>query len=125
MRRVGRVIAAVASVSILTGCSDHPGPHRTVTGFLIRQAGPVTLGKPRPPAPLPGTVVARNVNVAGEQFTATTGKSGRFQLSLPFGAYRLTGHSPKVMADGQQKLCTAEAIVHVPQRKPPSVIWVY
>ena len=82
-------VAAVVSVSILTSCSDKPGPHQTVTGLLVRVGGPA----PGSPVPLPGTVVARTP--AGGQFTTTTGKNGRFQLSLPPGAYRLTGHSPR------------------------------
>src|SRR5258707_7207774 len=97
MMRVCCVIAAaVASVSILVGCSGQSGPHHTVTGLLVRVGGPA----PGSPVPLPGTVVAWNA--AGEQFTNTTGKNGRFQLSLPPDTYRLTGHSPQVMGDGQQ-----------------------
>jgi hypothetical protein len=63
--------------------------------------------------PLPGTVVARNA--AGGQFTATTGKNGLFQLSLPLGTYRLTGHSP-LMQSGQMQ-CTAMRAVHVTKSK--------
>ncbi|HUY51114.1 MAG TPA: carboxypeptidase-like regulatory domain-containing protein [Streptosporangiaceae bacterium] len=70
--------------------------------------------------PLPGTVVARSA--AGEQFTTTTGKDGRFQLSLPPGTYELTGHSPQV-GDGQQ-LCRAERTVHVTMDEPVRDIWV-
>lgn len=119
MMRVCCVIAAaVASVSILTGCSGQSGPHQTVTGLLVRVGGPA----PGSPVPLPGTVVARNA--AGEQFTTTTGKDGRFQLSLAPGTYRLTGHSPQVMGDGQQLLCRAEQTVHVTRHKPVHNIWV-
>jgi hypothetical protein len=119
MRRVCCVIAvAVASVSILAGCSGQPGPHQTVTGLLVRVGGPA----PGSPVPLPGTVIARNT--AGEQFTTTTGNDGQFQLSLPPGTYRLTGHSPQVKGDGQQLLCRAERTVHVTRRKPVHNIWV-
>ena len=111
-------VAAVVSVSILTSCSDQPGPHQTVTGLLVRVGGPA----PGSPVPLPGTVVARTP--AGGQFTTTTGKNGRFQLSLPPGAYRLTGHSPQVMGDGQQELCSAARTIHVTRRVPLHNVWV-
>jgi hypothetical protein len=117
--RVRRVIAAaLASVPILAGCSGQSGPHQTVTGLLVRVGGPA----PGAPVPLPGTVVARTA--AGAQFAATTGKDGRFQLSLPPGTYRLTGHSPQVMGDGQQTLCRAARAVRVTRHKPVPHIWV-
>jgi hypothetical protein len=119
MRRVCCVIAAaVASVSILVGCSGQSGPHQTVTGLLVRVGGPA----PGSPVPLPGTVVARNA--AGGQFTTTTGNDGLFQLSLPLGTYRLTGHSPQVMVNNQQELCVATRAVHVTRRKSLHNIWV-
>ena len=111
MRKVCYVIAVViASISILTGCSSQPTDGRAVTGILVRVGGPA----PGSPVPLPGTVVARNA--AGGQFVATTSKNGRFQLSLPLGTYRLTGHSP-LMQSGQM-LCTAMRAVHVIKTKP-------
>lgn len=116
------VAAALASISILTGCSGRPGPRQTVTGLLIRVGGPATLSHPQNRLPLPGTVVAQNA--AGEQFTTTTGQNGRFQLSLPPGTYRLTGHSPQVMVNNQQMLCTAERTVHVTKRRSLRNIWV-
>lgn len=107
------IVAAVASILILTSCGHKPTYHRTVTGILVRVGGPA----PGSAVPLPGQVVARNV--AGQQFTATTGKDGRFQLSLPPGTYRLTGHSPLVTdGDGHQMLCTAMRTVHVTKSKP-------
>jgi hypothetical protein len=83
----------------------------------------VTLSHPQNRLPLPGTVIAQNV-AGGGVFTATTGNSGRFQLSLPPGTYRLTGHSPQVMADGQQELCSAGRTIHVTSRRPVRNIWV-
>ena len=113
MRRACSITAAaVVSVSILTGCSAEPSPHQSVTGLLVRVGGPA----PGSPVPLPGTVVARNV--AGGQFTTTTGNNGRFQLSLPPGTYRLTGHTPEVMGDGQQGLCFALQTINVTMRTP-------
>ena len=108
----------MTSVSILVGCSGQSDPHQTVTGLLVRVGGPA----PGSPVPLPGTVVAKNA--VGGQFTTTTGKDGRFQLSLPPGTYRLTGHSPQVMGDGQQSLCRAERTVQVIRHKPVHKIWV-
>jgi hypothetical protein len=123
MRRICYVIAAaVACVSILTGCSDQSGPRQTLMGLLIRVGGPATLSHPQNRVPLPGTVVARNT--AGEQFTTTAGKNGRFQLSLSPGTYRLTGHSPQVMVDNHQELCIAARPVHLTRRKPLRNIWV-
>jgi hypothetical protein len=112
------IAAAVASVSIWTGCTGQSGPHQAVTGLFVRVGGP----PPGSPVPLPGTVVARNA--AGGQFTTTTGKDGRFQLSLPPGTYRLTGHSPQLMGDSNQELCHAARIVHVTRHKPVHNIWV-
>jgi hypothetical protein len=46
----------------------------------------------------------------------------RFQLSLPLGTYRLTGHSPQVVADGHPMLCTGTRALDVTKNKPaPSV----
>jgi hypothetical protein len=113
--------AAVASVLILAGCGQSE-PHQTVTGLLIRVGGPLGPSRQQNRLPLPGTVVAQNVT--GGQFTATTGNNGRFQLSLPTGSYRLTGHSSQVMVDGQQELCSAGDTVHVTRRRPVHDIWV-
>ena len=107
MKKACRVAAvAVASISILSGCGGQPTYGQTVTGMLVRVGGPATLTGSPPPVPLPGTVVARDA--AGQQFTATTGKDGRFQLSLPPGTYWLTGHSPQVMVNNQK--CRAPLI---------------
>jgi hypothetical protein len=111
----------VASVFILAGCGQ-PEPHQTVTGLLIRVGGPLGPGQQQNRLPLPGTVVAQNV--AGGQVAATTGNNGRFRLSLPTGSYRLTGHSPQVMVDGQQELCSAAGTVQVTRRRPVQDIWV-
>jgi hypothetical protein len=116
------VAAAAAGISVLTGCSGQSGPRQTVTGLLIRVGGPVTASHPQNRLPLPGTVVARNA--AGGQFTTTTGKNGRFQLSLAPGTYRLTGHSPQVMVDNHQEMCFAARAVHVTMREPLHSIWV-
>jgi hypothetical protein len=120
MMRIGCVIAVVlAGLSILTGCGGGPSdPQRTVTGLLVRVGGPA----PGSPVPLPGTVVARNA--AGQQFTATTGKDGRFRLSLPLGTYRMTGHSPQVKSDGQQMICAAVRKVRLSHHAAPHSIRV-
>ena len=113
---------AVASISILGGCGGQSAYSQTVTGMLVRVGGPATLRGSPPSVPLPGTVVARSA--AGQQFTVTTGKDGRFQLSLPPGIYRLTGHSPQVMVNNQQMLCTADRTIHVTKRRSLRNIWV-
>jgi hypothetical protein len=91
---------AVASVSLLTGCSGQPSAHQNVTGLLVDGGTaflpvvpyPFPLEQaPRPNAPVPGAVVARNA--AGKQFAAATGADGQFLLSLPPGTYQLTGNS--------------------------------
>lgn len=112
------IVTAVASAAIVAGCGGRPDPHQAATGLLVRVGGPA----PGSPVPLPGTVVAQSV--AGDQFTTTTGNDGRFQLSLPPGTYRLTGHSPQVMGDGRQMLCRAARPVRVTRHKPAHGIWV-
>jgi hypothetical protein len=118
MKRVGCVIGAAAlSISILSSCSRPSSPHQTVTGMLVRVGGIATLETAQP-LPLLGEVVARNA--AGQLFTAATGTNGRFELSLPLGAYRLTGHSPPVSGE----TCRATRSVRVTIRKPLHNIWV-
>jgi hypothetical protein len=122
MKMICCMVSLAASILILAACSGQAGPHQTVTGLLIRVGGPVTLSHPQNQVPLPGTVVARNAS--GGQFTTTTGNNGRFQLSLPPGTYRLTGHSAQVMVNNQQELCIATRTVRVTRRKPLHNIWV-
>ncbi|HTZ30012.1 MAG TPA: hypothetical protein VMC83_38815 [Streptosporangiaceae bacterium] len=93
-----------------------------MTGTLVRVGGPAGKSGPPPPLPLPGTIVARDA--AGQQFTATAGNDGRFELSLPPGTYRLTGHSPQVWVNNKEMLCTAQAAIHVTQRQALRKIWV-
>jgi hypothetical protein len=123
MRKACRVAVCVAAgASILAGCSGRAAGGQTVTGMLVRVGGPAGRSGPPPPLPLPGTVVVRNA--AGRQFTATAGKDGRFELSLPPGTYRLTGHSPQVWVNNQQMLCAAQAAIHVGKHRPARKIWV-
>ena len=110
--------AAAISILILSSCSGQSGPHQTVTGMLVRVGGPATLAASPKPVPLPGEVVARNTMC--QQFTAAIGKSGRFELSLPVGTYRLTGHSPQVSGE----TCRASRSVRVTTPKPLHNIWV-
>jgi hypothetical protein len=87
-----------------------------VTGVLVRTGGPAVIGRTQSAVPLPGEVVARNT--AGEQFTSPTGQNGRFQLSLPPGAYRLTGHSPQVWVNGSERQCTVvQTLEHIQDTK--------
>jgi hypothetical protein len=109
--------AAVISILILSSCSGRSGPHQTVTGMLVRVGGPAVTAPPKP-VRLPGEVVARDA--AGEQSTASIGNNGRFELSLPVGTYRLTGHSPQVPGE----TCRASRSVRVTTSKPLHNIWV-
>jgi hypothetical protein len=119
MKQVCCVIGAAAiSILILSSCSGQPSPHQTVAGILVRVGGPPTLAAPPKPVPLPGEVVARNA--MGQQFTAAIGNSGRFELSLPVGTYRLTGHSPQVSGE----TCSASQSVRVTTPRPLRNIWV-
>jgi hypothetical protein len=117
MKRACAIAVGVAvSVSVLAGCSGQPADGQTVTGMLVRVGGPATQTGPPPSLPLPGTIVARNA--AGQQFTATSGNDGRFELSLPPGRYRITGHSPQVWVNNQQMLCSAQNAIWVTKRRP-------
>lgn len=123
MRKARRLAAgAVASALILAGCAGQTAGGREVDGLLVRVGGPAAKSGSAPALPLPGTVVARNT--AGQQFTATAGNDGRFQLSLPPGTYRLTGHSPQVWVNNQQMLCTAQGAVRVTRHQPLHRVWV-
>lgn len=118
MKRVICVIGlAVVSILILSSCSDPSSPHQIVTGMLVRVGGIATLETAQP-LPLPGEIVA--LNAAAQQFTVATGTNGRFELSLPPGIYRLTGHSPPVSGE----TCRATRSVRVTTSKPVHNIWV-
>jgi len=82
----------------------------------------VLAGRPTPSVPVPGQVVARNA--AGERFTSTRGKDGRFRLSLPPGTYWLSGHSPEAWLNGQEVLCTAMQTLQVTKNRPTPTIKV-
>ncbi len=61
--------------------------------------------------PLPGHVIA--TSIAGQRFTVSTGKSGRFTMLLPPGIYHLTGYRPRVHVDNHMMRCIAEHPVQV------------
>ena len=88
-------------IAVLAGCGGNPGYQQAVPGMFVRVGGPA----PGSPFPLPGTITARAAT--GGTFTATAGRNGRFTLSLPPGAYRVTGRSP-LMQSGQM-ICAATA----------------
>jgi hypothetical protein len=116
LRRASTVV--VVALAFLAGCggpSAHQGgaaTYQSVTGMLVRVGGP----PPGSPVPLPGRVAANDA--AGHEFTAMAGRNGHFQLSLPAGTYRLTGHSPQVWSNGREMLCLAERSLHVAASKP-------
>ncbi len=103
-------------ISILVGCAGSPSDYQTVHGTFVRVGGPA----PGSPVSLPGTITARTST--GQTFTATTGRNGRFTLSLPPGSYHVTGRSP-LMQSGQM-ICAATADLRVTQGKPASPITV-
>src|SRR5690348_16872419 len=92
---------ASAGASPSNGLSGDPANQQAVTGALMRVGGPA----PGSPVPLPGTITARAAT--GRSFTATAGRNGRFRLSLPPGAYRVTGRSPLIQSG--QVACAAAA----------------
>lgn len=103
-------------IAVLASCSGSAGYHQTVTGRFVRVGGPA----PGSPVSLPGTITARAAT--GETFTARAGRDGRFTLSLPAGAYRVTGRSP-LMQSGQM-VCVATAELYVILGKPAGPVTV-
>lgn len=83
-----------------------------VPGVLVMVGGPA----PGVRLPLPGRIVA--TNTAGRRFAGTVGRSGRFTMWLPPGTYRLTGHSPRAQAGGQEMRCAAAQPVRARVGRP-------
>lgn len=98
-----------AGLPVLAGCGASagasPSHQQAVSGAFMRVGGPA----PGSPVPLPGTITARADT--GETFTATAGRNGRFRLSLPPGAYRVTGRSPLIQSG--HVACAAANDLHV------------
>jgi hypothetical protein len=115
MRRIFAAVLA-AGLAVLAGCTGSPASERTVTGTFVRVGGP----PPGAPFPLPGTITARSAT--GAMFTATTGSSGRFKLSLPPGTYHVTGRSP-LMQSGQM-VCFATKELRVSANAPAGSVTV-
>jgi hypothetical protein len=107
--RWSAIAVPAVGIWVLAGCGDSPGHHRSVSGAFVRVGGPA----PGSPVPLPGTITARAAT--GQTFTATAGRNGQFTLSLPPGAYHVTGRSP-LMQSGQMA-CAATADLHVTRSK--------
>jgi hypothetical protein len=110
------VVPLAASLAVLAGCASGPADDRTVSGTFIRVGGPA----PGAPFPLPGTITARTA--AGAMFTATAGSNGRFKLSLPPGAYHVTGRSPLIQSG--QAVCDATKELRVSRSTPEPHITV-
>ncbi len=87
--------------AVISGCGTGSGRNGQVTGHLLAVGGPAP-GRDRP---LPGRVVA--TNAAGQRFTVTVGPAGRYTISLPPGAYTLTGYSPHVRSGHGAMRCIA------------------
>lgn len=77
---VGVVAGTNGGLSLGTG---------VITGILASVGGP----EPRPPSPVPGSVVITNVST-GAVSTTPAGRDGRFSVEVPVGTYRLTATSP-------------------------------
>jgi hypothetical protein len=107
---VQRHLIFLIVASAIAGCSAGTSDRGVVLGRFIQVGGPgrIVEGRPVPnrPTPLPGQVVARSK--AGNTFTVTVGKSGKFRMLLPPGTYRLTGYSP--MYSGP---CTGETAIKI------------
>ncbi len=103
---------AVIAATVIAGSAGCAGATPgTVTGIFVRIGGPAPVGPSGDGVPLPGNVVA--AGTTGKRFTARTGKSGRYTMTLPPGTYHLTGHSPEVGSNGHQMRCFAEHPVQV------------
>jgi hypothetical protein len=104
------------AIAVLAGCGDSSGYHQTVRGKFVRVGGP----SPGSPFPLPGTITARAAT--GGTFTAAAGRDGRFTLSLPPGAYRVTGRSPLIQSG--HAICAAKQTLHVSRGEPARPVTV-
>jgi hypothetical protein len=115
-REVEAIAVLAVGIAVLTGRGSSPGYHQAVPGTFARVGGPA----PGSPVPLPGTITARAAT--GETVTATAGRDGHFKLSLPPGAYRVTGRSP-LMQSGQM-ICTVTVELHVTRGAPARPVTV-
>jgi RNA polymerase sigma-70 factor, ECF subfamily len=81
-----RAVGGLVFVPGPAGPGDGPA---SISGTLHSAGGPA----PGVGTPLPGTVTATDTN--GATFDAVAGADGKFSLSVPAGAYTLTGTSPR------------------------------
>jgi hypothetical protein len=103
----------------ITGCGASTSDHGTVLGSFIQVGGPgqIVGGRPAQPRPVPmaGHVIARSQS--GSVFTVTVGKSGRFEMLLPPGTYRLIGYSPMYpgpcAGESAIKVRTGKHVTHI------------
>jgi len=104
---IGTAALPLALVAALTGCGAHPAPDRgTISGTFVAVGGPVPVnGRPAPPLPLPGRIVA--IASTGKRVQVVVGRSGTFRLSLPPGSYRLIGINPRFAASMPGMQCSA------------------
>lgn len=101
------IAATIVGAASVGGCTGHANAAQgTVSGIFLMVGGPASIADPNGVRlPLPGHVIA--VSTAGERFTVSTGKSGRFTMPLPPGTYHLAGYSPRVHVNGQEMRCGA------------------
>jgi hypothetical protein len=117
-RPLGAIAVSLLAAAILAACSSQQhAPHGTIAGALLGVGGPAPGTYP-----LPGHVVA--TSSSGTRYTVATGVKGRYNLSLPPGTYRLTGHSPRLRSHGAERLCAAMHPVHVAAGRTTSGTYV-
>ena len=127
LRLVGTAILLCAFAAACSGSSSTKATPTTKalpsTGTVARSGrGPITVtldaigGRRHGPDPLPGRVLLRN---GSHVFSRAVGASGMVQLSVPYGTYTVTGHSP--LYGSNRYLCTAGTPVSVkPLGDPPN-----
>ena len=78
---------------------------------MFSQQRPGVIGDTSVGPPLPARVIA--TGSAGDQYTVRAGRSGRFTMMLPTGAYNLAGYSPVVHVGRAEQRCFAAHPVYV------------
>ena len=118
--------AALFCLPMLAGCgasTSHPpyytGPAGVVHGKFIAAGGPPQAKDD----PQQGTVTLTN-SATGAVFSVSSGADGSFEMTVPAGIYRATGHTPQFLVNGSEGLCQAQDPVSVGVSKPATVVVV-
>jgi hypothetical protein len=114
----GLLLAGCGAAGAQTGGNAPATGH--LTGKLVMEGGPLGQGGRQPgERPIRGTVT---LTAAGHrQVTVEVGRSGAFSLTLPPGAYQVSGRSPSVMeavSGGERELPCSQplSVTVIPQR---------